>query len=215
MRVSCLRKAFAGKHKWEILILENTTMIETLQQRILFELEDGRFVKLLQTEEGLEIIIPATMKWFSMKQIRWNLIVIMLLGILFLFGPLVLFWITVKVENIPLWYCLCMIPLFFPLIIVYASFIMDLFSKKILRFTKTHFIIKKRFVFIPIWKRVPLAQVGKSSCEMVDDLYWDWPEDVVRIPWGKNEAFDIYHIKTFENQEKLADAINSFVSSLP
>jgi len=82
------------------------------------------------------------------------------------------------------------------------------FRKTTLRFTNTHLYIERRFAFFR--SRIPLNQVGEASCEMFDDLYIDWPEDIVMIPLGKNDCFNIHNIKTFEDQKYLANVINAF-----
>ena len=93
------------------------------------------------------------------------------------------------------------------IIIIYG---IGVFRKTTLRFTNTYLHIERRFAFFR--RRIPLHQVGEASCEEFDDLYINWPEDIVMIPLGKNDCFNIHHIKAFEDRKYLANVINLFLT---
>ena len=93
---------------------------------------------------------------------------------------------------------------------VYGIF--DVFRKTILRFTGTHLYIERHPALLPYKWRISLKRIGEASCEIYDDLYVDWMEDIVMIPLGKNDCFNIFNIKTWEDQKYIADIINSFLT---
>jgi len=96
------------------------------------------------------------------------------------------------------------------ILVVYG--IVDVFRKTILRFTDTHLCIERHPALFPFKWRMPLERIGEARCEMFDDLYMGWPEDIVTIPLGTNDCFNIHHIKTLKDQEYIADIINSFLT---
>ena len=99
---------------------------------------------------------------------------------------------------------------FIAALIVYG--IVDVFRKTILKFTHSHLSIEWHLTLFRFRRRISLKQVGEARCEMFDDLYLNWPEDIVTIPLSKNDCFNIYHIKTCEDQKYIANLINSFLA---
>ena len=95
-------------------------------------------------------------------------------------------------------------------LVVYG--IADVFRKTTLRFTDTHLFIERHPTLFPFKWKMPLKRIGEVRCEMFDDLYFDWPEDIVMIPLGKNDCFNIFHIRTLKDQEYIANTINSFLT---
>ena len=99
---------------------------------------------------------------------------------------------------------------FMATLVVYGT--VDVFRTTILRFTNKHLYIERYLARFRFRQRIPLKRVGEACCEAVDDLYMDWPEDVVMLPLGKNNCFCIWHIKTWEDQKYVANVINSFLT---
>ena len=178
----------------------------------LFELEGGCFIEIRQEKESLTILVPPRMPWWEWRQyvdISGGL-VMLIFGI-----PVLLYFTIVAFDNeTPLVMRILPFPLFLVAIVFWIRSVANPPRGYTLKFTNTCLRIEWRILFFRFWKRVPLNQIGKARTEMFDDLYLDWPRDIVYIPLGKNNCFNIFHIKRFEDQKDIANLINSFRASM-
>ena len=180
------------------------------QSVALIELEeDGYFVEVRQEEDNLTVIIPPdAAHQLNLKRFPGSFIVFFIIC-----GILVLFFLFEVLNKYPFPF-----KIYFLIVVLVPNTllidaVLDFFGKTTLRFSRTHLRIKRQYIFYRFSRRISLKQVGEVRGALCDDLHTG-PEDVVTIPLGKNDYFNIHSIKAFEDEKYLVNVINTFLTQI-